>query len=69
MYTNFHRFIDRLQMPYIIAVWSVLTVDYVNMICLDESTFNVKLVDGDGSPLASAKITWSILLSLFFLFY
>ena len=49
-----------LMMSYNITVLPVLTASDMEMTYLDGSTFNVKLVDGEGNPLANAKIEMNI---------
>ena len=49
-----------LQMSYNITVLAVLTASDMKMSYLDGSTFNVKLVDGEGNPQADAKIELNI---------
>ncbi len=49
-----------LMMSYNITVLPVLTASDMEMTYLDGSTFNVKLVDGEGNPLSGASIEMNI---------
>ena len=49
-----------LKRSYNVTVLPVLTADDLKMTYLDGSKFKVKLIDGQGKPLANANITFNI---------
>ena len=49
-----------LQMPYNITVLPVLIANDLEMHFKDDSTFNALALNGEGNPLANAKVTFNV---------